>query len=245
MLYCSLSCRHRCPTRKTILYATCARARSKHFSKAGLILYILCRIICWRHAQYVVFHFVLITSVALIFVIIVSSYHQHILFYPRYHRHITFHALQLSRLSYSSLKNLATCVAQHRLPADFPPLDLIQHNEVSVVVAESAASPISPPISEGLTKPNDGTCSKRPRSQPEAAGNVNNSHTICAFVPTAIVSGGCCRASLVFLLFACCVCFCLSRGNCFEVLSCAEKHFSVLCLWRRIQVVSLGVQANV
>ena len=47
-------------------------------------------------------------------------YHRSPLF-CRYNKHVAFHAMQISRLSALSLKNLATCVAKRELPADFPP----------------------------------------------------------------------------------------------------------------------------
>ncbi len=129
----------------------------------------------------------------------------------RYLKHVAFHALQLSRLSISSMEKLATCIANHQLPADFPPTDL----------------PIQPPKSEAplsLTKktitPNDRTTStavavtrasgqpqvavvshpvvvvsasaKRLRSEPQMPLATTNSHDLqtsaCEFVQIANVS---------------------------------------------------------
>ena len=124
--------------------------------------------------------------------------------FRRYLKHVAFHALQLSRLSITSLEKLATCIANRLLPADFPPTDFpIQH----------AKSEAPPSLTKNTVTPNDRTTStslaltrasaqsqvvvvsdsaKRLRSEsqvPLATTNSQNVHTSsCKFVQIANVS---------------------------------------------------------
>jgi hypothetical protein len=50
-------------------------------------------------------------------------YHFRSQIFYRYNKHAAFHSTQLSRLSSSSLENLAFCLANRQLPQDFPPAD--------------------------------------------------------------------------------------------------------------------------
>lgn len=124
--------------------------------------------------------------------------------FRRYLKHVAFHALQLSRLSITSMEKLATCIANRLLPADFPPTDF------PIQLAKSEAPPS---LTKNTVTPNDRTTStslaltrasaqsqvvvvsdsaKRLRSEsqvPLATTNSQNVHTSsCKFVQIANVS---------------------------------------------------------